>query len=87
MINYYKQNREKILTKLRQPVYCQICDIEMLKSSILPHINTKKHLINCNRYLSGLPPIKNHFGKIRAYKKSKYNLEIINEPVSIRFND
>jgi hypothetical protein len=85
---YYELNREEILNKLRTPIHCEICDITMLRSSILPHTKTKKHLNNSLRAINGYGPIKkkvvDYMYKPRRVK-DRYLCEIINEPAIINF--
>ena len=85
---YYELNRERILSKLREPVHCEICDITMLRSSILPHTKTKKHFNNSLRVINGYEPIKpkevDYIYKPKRVK-DRYLCEIINEPQRMNF--
>ena len=40
---YYKNNKDKILNNLKQPLTCDICNSKYCKSSYYRHIESRKH--------------------------------------------
>ncbi len=47
---WYKENKDKHLTKLKEKIDCNICGIKIIKSSQYRHNISKKHINNISIY-------------------------------------
>ena len=84
-MTYYSKNKDKILSNLREPLFCDVCDINMVKSSYKIHCKTLKHQINQKRNNEGLPPLT-IVKKPKKEKPPKVYFEVIKGPIKISFN-
>ena len=43
---YYQDNRERVLTRMKNKIYCPICKNEYVLSNKYAHLSTAKHMNN-----------------------------------------
>lgn len=43
MKQYYKEKKAYILSRMREPVACDICNTKITRSNFLKHLSSKKH--------------------------------------------
>jgi hypothetical protein len=48
--DWYQNNKEKYLSHLKEKIFCNICEIEITRSSIYRHNSSKKHNNNIKTY-------------------------------------
>lgn len=46
---YYQENKERILEKMKRKIYCECCNRDIAKYKYPQHCRTKKHLKNLSK--------------------------------------